>query len=101
MWESQKIRTAQNAGLLYVSRPGVHHDEHPRRDRVRRGRHDCLRCDAARGREDGGGLDGANPDQARALAEAVAKEAFNNVAFFAGDPAQLRGALAGTRTADK
>jgi rhodanese-related sulfurtransferase len=44
---------------------------------------------------------GANAAQARALAEAVAKEAFNNVAFFGGDPAQLRGAPEGARTADK
>ena len=44
---------------------------------------------------------GANAAQARALAEAVAKEAFDNVAFFGGDPAQLRGAPDGARTADK
>ena len=44
---------------------------------------------------------GADATQARALAEAVAKEAFNNVAFFAGDGSQIRGAAAGTRTADK
>ena len=44
---------------------------------------------------------GADAAQARALAEAVAKEAFNNVAFFAGDGSQIRGAAAGTRTADK
>ena len=31
----------------------------------------------------------------------AAKEAFNNVAFFAGDGSQIRGAAAGTRTADK
>jgi len=44
---------------------------------------------------------GANAAQARALAEAVAKEAFNNVAFFAGDASQVHGATPGTRTADK
>jgi rhodanese-related sulfurtransferase len=44
---------------------------------------------------------GADATQARALAEAVAKEAFNNVAFFAGTAAEVRGATTGTRTADK
>ena len=34
-------------------------------------------------------------------AREYAVEAFNNVAFFAGDPAQLRGTAEGTRTADK
>jgi len=44
---------------------------------------------------------GANAAQARALAETVAKEAFNNVAFFAGEASQVRGIAQGTRTADK
>jgi PleD family two-component response regulator len=44
---------------------------------------------------------GANASQARALAEAVAKEAFNNVAFFAGEASQVHGAAPGPRTADK
>jgi rhodanese-related sulfurtransferase len=44
---------------------------------------------------------GANASQARVLAEAVAKEAFNNVAFFAGEASQVHGAASGTRTADK
>lgn len=44
---------------------------------------------------------GADATQARALAEAVAKEAFSNVAFFAGSAADVRGARSGTRTADK
>ena len=44
---------------------------------------------------------GANAAQARALAEAVAKEAFNNVAFFDGEASQVHGAAPGTRTADK
>jgi hypothetical protein len=44
---------------------------------------------------------GADAAQARALAEAVAREAFNNVAFFAGDPARIRGAAGGAPTADR
>lgn len=44
---------------------------------------------------------GANAAQARALAEAIAREAFNNVAFFAGEASQVRGTAQGTRTADK
>jgi hypothetical protein len=44
---------------------------------------------------------GANEAQARALADAVAREAFDNVAYFAGDPSLLRGARGTTRTADR
>src|SRR5712671_955450 len=33
---------------------------------------------------------GADAAQARSLADAVAREAFNNVAFFSDDPAQIR-----------
>jgi rhodanese-related sulfurtransferase len=44
---------------------------------------------------------GADEAQARALAEAVAKEAFDNVAYFAGDPAALRGGRGSPKTADR
>ncbi len=44
---------------------------------------------------------GADAAQARALAEAVAREAFNNVAFFAGDPGQVRGGPGGPPAAEK
>jgi rhodanese-related sulfurtransferase len=44
---------------------------------------------------------GANAAQARALAEALAKEAFDNVAFFAGNPASLRGRTDAAKTADR
>lgn len=44
---------------------------------------------------------GAGEAQARALADAVAKEAFDNVSFFAGDAAALSGAAGSTPTADR
>jgi rhodanese-related sulfurtransferase len=44
---------------------------------------------------------GANEAQARALAEAVAREAFDNVTYFAGDPASLRGSPGAAKTADR
>jgi rhodanese-related sulfurtransferase len=44
---------------------------------------------------------GANASQARALAEAVAKEAFDNVAYFAEAPSALRGTAGATKTADR
>jgi rhodanese-related sulfurtransferase len=44
---------------------------------------------------------GSGEAQARALAEAVAKEAFDNVAYFAGDAATLSGGSGATPTADR
>jgi rhodanese-related sulfurtransferase len=44
---------------------------------------------------------GANEAQARALAEAVAREAFDNVAYFAGEPSALRAAPGTAKTADR
>jgi hypothetical protein len=39
--------------------------------------------------------DGSNATQARAVAEAIAREAFHNVAYFEGEYATLAAALTG------